>query len=66
MNCYIKRNNEKIEKQSYFARNISKNINHWVQLKQEAKLFRTVKDARRIIKHYKLRNCEVEICQMKG
>lgn len=65
MNCCIKRYNEKIERHSYFARNIGKNINHWVQLRIEAKMFDTIKEAKRIIKHYKLKNCEVEICQKK-
>lgn len=60
MNCYIKRYNEKIEKYSYFNKHLKDGFNHWVQKKEEAKLFDSVKEARWIIKHYKLKKCDIE------
>ena len=43
----------------YFARNISKNLNHWVRLPQEAKLFNTKFKAELCIKKYDLKSCEI-------
>lgn len=66
MKCYIRRqqiiNGEKVWGDTFFARHlgISMNPNHWVSLRQEAKQFDSVKEARWFIKMYNLKNCEVE------
>jgi len=60
MKCYIRRFKDGEFKVGYYKIHIIKNINHWVYTKEEAKLFNSVKEARREIKKYKLKNCEVE------
>lgn len=62
MKCYIRRydKEKQIFKDGYFSRHIGENDNHWVVLKQEAKRFDSVKEAREFMKTYKLKNCEVE------
>lgn len=65
MRCYVRKYNEKLDRYSYFAKNWGENENHWVQLKQEAREFNNVKEARWAIKKYRLKNCEVEKCQKK-
>lgn len=59
MKCWIKRTKDD-EFRGYFEKNLWKNQNHWVQLRQEAKEFNDGRKARGIIKKYKLKNCEVE------
>ena len=63
MKCWIKRvsNDDTKEFRGYFARNISKNVNHWVRLPQEAKLFTTKFRAELCMKKYNLKSCEI-IC----
>lgn len=58
MRCYIKRAN----RECYFAKHIGLDMlpNHWVIFKTDAKEFENVKEARKCIKMYKLKNCEVE------
>ena len=53
-NCYIKRG------KTYFAKNINEKQNHWVIDKKDAKKYTTVRQARQVIRQYKLKNCEVE------
>ena len=60
MKYYIKRINE-----GYYKLHIIGALNHWVFTKEEAKLFNSVKDARKEIKKYNLKNCEVEKCGIK-
>lgn len=62
MKCCIRRYDEEKEefKDSYFDKHLWGNQNHWVHLKQDAKVFASVKEARWIIKLYKLKNCKVE------
>lgn len=55
MKCRIKR----IGNDSYFNKNISVGINHWVY-REEAKVFDSVAEAKAIIKVYKLKNIEIE------
>lgn len=64
MKCFIRRyDKEKGEfKDSYFNKHLWIGQNHWVILKQDAKLFNTVAEARATMKVYKLKNCEVEKC----
>lgn len=60
MKCYIRRFKNGEFGQGYFRLNICKGINHWVFRLEEAKLFNSVKDARKAIKKYGIKNCEVE------
>lgn len=53
-NCYIKRG------KTYFAKNINEHQNHWVLFKEEAKKYSTVRQARQVIRQYKLKNVEIE------
>ena len=65
MKCYIKTNC--MNKDMYFAKHIGLDIcpNHWVLNKDEAKLFDSVEQARKAIKKYNLKRCEVEKCLTK-
>ena len=64
--CFIKREilNDKNEKifRGYFNKNLgfSLNLNHWVQQKNEAKMFSDRRIANDVINKYHLQNCEVE------
>ena len=58
MKCRIKR----VGKNTYFERNIDKNFNHWVLLR-DAKIFTTVFIAKEMIRKYKLKNVEIEKVQ---
>ena len=53
---------KRIGKDVYFARNICKNINHWV-CREEAKIYSTVFMAKDDIRKYKLKNIEIEKIQ---
>lgn len=57
MKCFLKR----IGNDSYFNKNLFIGQNHWTP-KKEARLFKSVDEARKIIKKYKLKNVEVEKC----
>lgn len=62
--CYIRKfeinkENKKIVK-GYFKEHIAENLNHWVQTKEEAKVFNDGRKIKSFIKDYKLKNCEVE------
>lgn len=52
--CYIKRG------KTYFVRNIYGSQNHWVLFKEEAKKYPTIRQARQVIRQYKLKNVEIE------
>lgn len=56
MKCVLK----KKENDSYFCKNIGFQ-NHWTYF-NEAKIFETVKEARKIIKKYNISNVEVVKC----
>lgn len=60
MKCYIRRFKDGKFGIGYFKLNVCSGFNHWVFTKQEAKLFDTVAKARKTIKKYKIKNCEVE------
>ena len=59
--CKINDKNEKIIK-GYFSKYLGFNgcKIHWVQDRQEAKLFKSVKEARDMIRINKIKNVEVE------
>lgn len=65
MKCYIRRYEYDAEgnKQwtdTYYSKSIIKGVhNHWVCLRQEAKLFESVAEARKEIKENQLKNCDV-------
>ena len=58
---YIRRYNKETEEwgNTFWANNYG-NENHWVVDRVEAHKFDSVADARKCIKKYKIRNCEVE------
>lgn len=55
MKCYIKSKKYGV----YFNKHIIENMNHWTP-KTEARLFKTIKEAKDCIKRYKLKNIEIE------
>jgi hypothetical protein len=57
MKCYIRKIQTGTE--TFYARHIGYNQNHWVIEKREAQQFGSVAEARWIIKQYDLKNCEV-------
>ena len=61
MICYIRRyDNEKNEyKDSYFDKHLWGNQNHWVWLRQDAKIFNSVTEANFFIKMNNLKNARV-------
>ena len=62
MRCWIRKyklDDDKKIYTGYFAKHLSKNVNHWVQILQEAKSFENVFRARHYIKKYELKNCEI-------
>lgn len=65
MKCYIRRctYNEDGEKEwldTYYSKCLTKGIhNHWVCLRQEARMFDSVAEARKEIKEKGLKNCDV-------
>ena len=61
MKCCIRRYDEEKEefKDSYFDKRLWGNQNHWVILRQDAKIFNSVSEANFFIKMYKLKNAKV-------
>ena len=57
MKCYLRRIQK--DRETWFARHLWENKNHWVMFKEEAKEFGNVKEARWFIKFYNIKNCEV-------
>lgn len=57
MKCYLRRIQN--EKETFFAKHLWENKNHWVVAKEEAKEFGNVKEAKWFVKFYKIKNCEV-------
>ncbi len=55
MKCYIKSKKYNV----YFNKHIIWHMNHWTS-KTEARLFKTIKEAKDCIKRYKLKNIEIE------
>ena len=61
MKCCIRRYDEEKEefKDSYFDKHLWGNQNHWVILRQDAKIFNSVAEANFFIKMYKLKNVKI-------
>lgn len=57
MNYYIRR--IQTDRETFFARHLWENKNHWVIFRDEAKTFGNKKEANWFIKFYDLKNCEV-------
>lgn len=62
MECFIRRYDEEKEefKDSYFNKHLWGIQNHWVNLKQDAKIFGSVKEANFFAKIYNLKNYKIE------
>ena len=65
MKCYIK--TKCMDRDIYFAKHLGIEMcpNKWVMFKEEAQLFDSVDHARKAIKKFNLKRCEVEKCPTK-